>query len=648
VSYSAFIAGKLGTIASAGIDAPLRDYALFPHQADLTRWALRRGRAAIFADTGLGKMRMAIAWADAVVAHTGCPVIILCPLAVAQQFVAEGLLMGITVTHCREESDVRPGINITNYDRLHKFDMRIFSGVALDESSIIKHHASKTLALLMDAFAATPYKLCCTATPSPNDWTELGTHAEFLGVRSRSEMLAEFFAHDGGDTSVWRLKGHARAVFWRWVASWGAMIRSPADLGHDASAYELPPLHIHQHVVEIEHNQLHGLFAAEAQTLTERRQARRDSLHQRVAAVALHVKSDWYKMAEYQRTESDRGLETGVCAGEEGKGGSRPGVQEEAERARMQGQGSQEGIHGRLLQGEPGEVSRKDSGAASCVQRSEKEEVRGKRRLERRTQGDCSSMGGSESGEEVCPEAAAVRHNAGAVQADDGCPGECVRNMRILGHDRSEDVSSCGSLPRNEQGSRDSLLALQHGNREVQEQREASFVGSGVRPEAWLIWCDLNDEQDALERQFGDLAFSVRGASCEEEKEAAVAGWLRGDRPVMISKASILGWGLNFQHCANQAFVGVNDSYEGFYQAVRRSWRFGQKRTVNIHVFASNQDGAVVANIKRKQAAAEEMAAAMASETLGAVRESVLGATKDTNSYNASRSIAVPSFLVAA
>jgi len=455
MSYESFIAGKLGTLSSAGIDAPLRDYALFPHQADLTRWALRRGRAAIFADTGLGKMRMAIAWADAVVAHTGCMVIILCPLAVAQQFVAEGMKMGITVTHCRDAGDVRPGINITNYDRLHKFDMRIFSGVALDESSIIKHHASKTLALLMDAFAATTYKLCCTATPSPNDWTELGTHAEFLGARSRSEMLAEFFVHDGGDTSVWRLKGHARAVFWRWVASWGAMIRSPADLGYDARAYELPPLTIRQHVVEIEHNPLHGLFAAEAQTLTERRQARRDSMAQRVKA----------------------------CA---------------------------------------------------------------------------------------------------------------------------------------------------------------DLVNASAEP--WVVWCDLNDEGDMLERAIPG-SVQVAGADDNDTKERRMVDFSAGRARVLISKQKICGWGMNWQHCAQQAFVGVNDSYEGFYQAVRRSWRFGQKRQVNIHVFASNQDGAVVANIRRKQAAAEEMATSMAAETLAAVRESVLGAIKDTNIYRPDRRISIPSFL---
>ena len=459
MNYANFIADKLGTIASAGIDAPLRDYALFPHQRDITKWALRRGKAAIFADTGLGKMRMAIAWADTVFQHTCHPVMILCPLAVAQQFVAEGLLMGIEVTHCREQQDVRQGINITNYDRMHKFDMSQFSGVALDESSIIKSHASKTLALLMDAFRATPYKLCCTATPSPNDWTELGTHAEFLGVRSRSEMLAEFFVHDGGDTSVWRLKGHARTVFWRWVASWGAMIRSPADLGYDASAYALPPLHIHQHTVEIEHNPLHGLFAQEAQTLSERRQSRRDSMAARVQACADLVNSH--------------------------------------------------------------------------------------------------------------------------------------------------------------------------------------------RDEPWIVWCDLNDEGDMLERAIPG-SVQVAGSDDNDTKERRMVGFSTGQHRVLISKQKICGWGMNWQHCAHQAFVGVNDSYEGFYQAVRRSWRFGQRRPVNIHVFASNQDGAVVANIKRKQQAADEMYAQMSADTFDAVRESVLGARKNTNDYNASRRVAVPSFLVAA
>ena len=453
--YHQFVARKLDMVQWEGIDADLRGYALFPHQRDLTAWALRRGKAAIFADTGLGKMRMAIAWADMVRNHSGQPVMILCPLAVAQQFVAEGLLMGIRVDHVREESDVTGGINITNYDRLHKFDMSIFGGVALDESSCIKSHASKTLAMLMDAFRATPYKLCCTATPSPNDWTELGTHAEFLGVRSRSEMLAEFFVHDGGDTSVWRLKGHARAVFWKWVASWGAMIRSPADLGYDASAYELPPLTIHQHTVEIEHNPEHGLFALEAQTLTERRQARRDSMDARVKA--------------------------------------------------------------------------------------------------------CADL----------------------VNASD---------------------------------------------------------------EPWIVWCDLNAEGDALRDAIPD-AVEIRGSDDAEVKERRLIEFADGKIRALITKPSIAGFGLNWQHCARMAFVGVTDSFEAYYQALRRCWRFGQTRDVHVHIFASELEGSVIANLARKERDALAMSDAMSAETHDAVMSAVRGSTRQSNPYHPTQRIALPDFL---
>lgn len=458
IQYKEFVSAKLGTAGCSGIDAPLRDYQLFPHQRDLTAWALRRGRAAIFADTGLGKSRMQLAWADMVCRETGGDVLILSPLAVAEQTAEEGASIGIAVAHAREPHDVRPGITITNYDRMHKFDASRFSGVVLDESSIIKHHTAKTLQTLLDTFIATPYKLCATATPAPNDWTELGNHAQFLGVRSRAEMLAEFFVHDGGDTQTWRLKGHARHVFWRWVASWGAMVRSPADLGHDASAYELPPLNVMQHTVETDHNPAHGLFAMEAQTLMERRDARRASMVERVRACAHMANTD---------------------------------------------------------------------------------------------------------------------------------------------------------------------------------------------REPWVIWCDLNAEGDALTAAI-DGAVQISGSDDADVKERRLHDFANGNIRVLVSKPSICGFGLNWQHCARMAFVGVTDSFEAYYQAVRRCWRFGQKRPVDVHVFASQQEGAVVANLKRKEQDARAMACAMAAETMDAVRENIIGRSKDTNPYNPSVRLIVPSFLEAA
>jgi hypothetical protein len=458
--YDAFIGRKLSNVPPTGLVGEFNlPPSLFGFQDALTRWALRRGRAAIFADTGLGKTRMQASWAAEVVRQTGLRVLILAPLAVAAQTVLDAAAIGIEIRQCRDGSEVGDGITVTNYDRLHRFDPSVFGAVVLDESSCIKHHNAKTLQTLLEAFRDTPFKLCATATPAPNDWTELGTHAEFLGICTRQEMLAEFFTHDGGNTQTWRLKGHARQLFWRWVCTWGALVRRPSDLGFDDSAYALPPLHVHEHTVET-NMPLNGmLFAVEAQTLSERRDARRLSIEDRV---------------------------------------------------------------------------------------------------------------------------------------------------------------------------RDCVLLIGGAHESV---------------EPWLVWVELNSEQDALEAAFGGRAFSVRGPMEPEQKEDAIRRWLAGERPIMISKPSIMGWGINAQHCRNVAFVGVTDSFEGYYQAVRRCWRFGQSRDVHVHVFASSAEGAVVANLKRKEREALAMAESLSAETRDAVMAGVRGSSRQTNTYEAARRVSVPGFL---
>jgi hypothetical protein len=460
VSYADFVSSKLSTIPPTGIANGFSVPAsLFPHQSALTAWALRRGRAAIFADTGLGKMRMELAWADAVRKHTGQPIMIHTPLAVAAQLSAEAAKIGIEAKVCRELSDLTDGINITNYDRLHKFDPSIFGGVVLDESGCIKHHDTRTFQALTAAYRSTPFKLPATATPAPNDWTELGTHAEFLGICTRAEMLAEFFTHDGGDTSVWRLKGHAREIFWRWVASWGAMIRKPSNLGFDDGAYNLPALHLHEHHVSYEMPLNGMLFAAEAQSLSERRDARRASMEDRV--------------------------------------------------------------------------------------------------------------------------------------------------------------------------------------------RECAALVNAERAEPWVVWCDLNAEGDALAAQI-DGAVQIAGSDSTDEKERRLSDFAEGRTRVLVTKPSIAGWGLNWQHSARMAFVGVTDSYEAYYQAVRRCWRFGQTRDVHVHIFASKAEGAVVSNLKRKEREAGQMADALSAETQAAVMAEVVGATRETNTFNSSQPVNVPAFLEAA
>lgn len=192
---------------------------LYQFQRDIVRWALAKGRAAIFADCGLGKTPMQLEWANQIIAARGGSVLILAPLTVSAQTAQEGMKFGIHVTLCESADDVKPGINITNYEKLDKFKNCKFEGVVLDESSILKSFTGATRNQIIDFFSSTPFRLACTATPAPNDFMELGNHSEFLGIMSYTEMLSMFFVHDGGQTSKWRLKGHAEEVFWQWMGS---------------------------------------------------------------------------------------------------------------------------------------------------------------------------------------------------------------------------------------------------------------------------------------------------------------------------------------------------------------------------------------------------------------------------------------------
>jgi len=365
---------------------------------------------------------MQLAWAEAVTAKLNKPVLILAPLAVSRQTEREGKKFGIKVSVANSDIDIRKnGIFVTNYEKLDRFDPSRFGGVVPDESSILKSFTGATRNALIERFREAPMKLCCTATPAPNDFMELGNHSEFLGVLTRTEMLSTFFVHDGGDTSKWRLKGHAEEEYWKWICQWAVMIRKPSDLGYPDEGFELPPLTYHSHVVS-SNRPLDGfLFQVEAQTLEERRSARRVSLDERV-------------------------------------------------------------------------------------------------------------------------------------------------------------------------------------------QVTADMVNQSTEP--WLVWCDLNAEGDALTRAIPD-AVQVVGADTDEAKESRMLGFADGQFRVLVTKPSIAGYGMNWQHCPNTAFVGLSDSWEKWYQAIRRVWRFGQKKPVHCHVITSEAEGAVVKNIQRKEADAARMAAEM-------------------------------------
>lgn len=240
--YRAFLDHKRIVDPATGLAIiPVLNPALFDFQRDIVAWALRRGRAAIFADCGMGKTPMQLEWAR----HVPGDVLILAPLAVAQQTVREGEKFGIPVHYCRSQDLTKPGINITNYEMLAHFDPLAFKGVVLDESSILKSYMGKTKRHLVKAFADTPFRLCCTATPAPNDHMELGNHAEFLGVMPSNEMLSRWFINDSMAAGDYRLKAHGERDFWRWVASWAVALRKPSDVGdYDDEAFKLPPLSV--------------------------------------------------------------------------------------------------------------------------------------------------------------------------------------------------------------------------------------------------------------------------------------------------------------------------------------------------------------------------------------------------------------------
>lgn len=431
VSYAAFLERKAHQAEPVGFEvdpARLPD-AMKPFQRAVTSWSLRRGRAALFEGTGLGKTVQELAWAREVNQETRKPVLHLTPLAVAEQTVHEAEKFNVDgVAYAADQDQAKTPIVVTNYDRIHKFDFDRFGGVVLDESSILKAEDGKTRAELMRCCAGVPFILPASATPAPNDWTELGQHSELLGVMRAKEMLSMYFVHDGsnraGGDDGWRLKRHAENDFWRWVASWAVMIRSPEDLGFDEPGYVLPPLRKHQVTVPVEYGPAAGqLFPFEARSMQERIAARRDSIKDRVGAAAEIAKA---------------------------------------------------------------------------------------------------------------------------------------------GRDR-----------------------------------------------CWVHWCNLNAEADAIVRAIPG-AVQISGADSREEKVRKMLAFTRGEIQDLVSKPSICGFGMNWQHCHSTICVGLNDSFEQLYQLLRRFWRFGQTNPVDAYFIASELEGAVVANIDEKERKFEAMSDAMA------------------------------------
>ncbi len=412
-AYAAFLQSKARTWTGRPIEEGALPPGLFPFQLAIVRWALRKGCCAIWADTGLGKTIMQLAWADQL-RRKGRAALILSPLAVAQQTAKEGEKFGIPAIVCRSQADVQADkITIANYEMLHAFDPAAFAGIVLDESSILKAYSGKTKQELVRAFAETPFKLCCTATPAPNDYLELGNHAEFLGVMPSNEMIMRWFTNDPMEAGAYTLKPHGAADFWRWVSSWALSLTLPSDIGYSDDGFVLPPLDVRPIVVGyVDMPPIDGRLFVEPQ----------------VSATALHATL-----------------------------------------------------------------------RASAPMRAEK----------------------------------------------------------------------------------------------------AAALIAGEPDEPWLVWVHTDYDAEAVAALVPNLT-EVHGTDSPDAKAAALLGFVDGSVRRLMTKPSIAGFGLNLQHCARQIFVGLNFSYEGFYQAVRRCWRFGQTRPVIAYTLLAENEITVLATLQEK------------------------------------------------
>ena len=455
MKYNDFLKTKQIRFQNKGIEISIDgiNNNLFEWQKKLVQWALFKGRSALFEDCGLGKTIQQLEWAKIICKKTGGNVLILAPLAVSLQTKREGKKFGINVNIAKDNDSIKPGINISNYEKMEKFDPSLFAGIVLDESSILKSFTGKTTMYLIDAFRETQYKLCCTATPAPNDFMELGNTAAFLGVMTRPEMLSMFFINDASNTGTWRLKGHVgKSKFWEWLSSWSMVVQKPSDIGYSNKDFNLPDLKIYKHILKYNGKKT-TLFTEEAQTLSERREARKESLFDRL----------------------------------------------------------------------------------------------------------------------------------------------------------SETLKT-------------------------------------INTEQWLIWCNLNVEGDMLKKAIPG-SVEIKGADSLEHKEKSVINFGDGKINCLITKSKISGFGVNWQSCHNMIFFGLSDSFEAYYQTIRRCWRFGQKYSVNVHILIGEREKAVLRNIERKEKDSQTMFQAMTGYMQQNMIDELSGLNNSPTPYKPTINMKLPYFL---
>lgn len=569
-TYEAFLARRAVSAAPRGMeDPPTPPDHLYRFQGDCGRFGLHQGSWSCWLGTGLGKTRIELWWADVASRQANAPGLILTPLAVARQIEAEGKSLGYDVRVIRTQDDARPGLNVCNYDRLDALDPQAFGAVALDESSILKDFTGKTSRAIINAFAGHRWRMSATATPAPNDHVEIAQHSDFCGVMDRAEMLVRWFLNDTSDTGEWRLKGHAVKPFWDWVATWARAASHPRELGDDVAGYDLKPFRVVRHEVEAEVSMEGTLFGPATVSATDMHRVKRQTSGARADAVVelVYNASVW----EPNTTSAPTcGPGSSVTATTYASTGSYTPKKETRDA-------------GNATQPIPSSARNSRPRRATIPQRNA-------------GQSDGSAISGSADSpsNSTMPGLPSSAGDAEYANEQASGSGPIIATRRERPEDSSVIVATSAL---------DSLMTA---------KRHCA--------EPWLIWCDTDYEQDALEAAFlkklGKAAFfSVRGSQSADAKEAAIMAWIAGARPIMITKPVMMGYGLNFQHCARMAFAGRTFSFEVFHQAVRRCWRFGQTREVEVHIVTAPGEDHIGRVLDRKADAhdsmKDEMVAAM-------------------------------------
>lgn len=621
--YELFLREKFKRQGSVGKEITEEDInpLLFPFQRDLVRWAVKKGQCAIFADTGLGKTLMQLEWARLIGQRT----LIIAPLSVARQTVREAKKLGLDVLYVREQSQIIDGqsLFITNYEMVDGFDFSQFGAVVLDESSILKAISGKTRQKLTDLCQQVPYRLCCTATPAPNDHIELGNHAEFLGICTRAEMLAMFFINankqhtyyiDGkayerkgsnaGGTE-WRLKHHAETPFFKWLASWAIALTKPSDLGYDDDGFILPELNIIPSFVRVEYDPEDQLFFTHIKGIKNAAEIRRESAPARLEVLKELVDTGNLVYNNNGKLPARKGSENDLRYGISetvlsGTPGTEIRIREEKEQEQNPGSESRKsGVHA----GIPEETSRE----MEAHHRSERQDqfapetivCPGKvAEIEGVSTGPRMGTESSEKEEGSTPQT--IQPDSGGVQSDLGESAGEVCDLRVLRPERSESVPCSGSLPQDGPGQRLALHELQPSSGEISGRSDVTQNSSGVSGEQWVIWCGLNEEQRLIEKTFCGECASIYGSLSPEEKLRRLDSWLDKEKRILVSKPRISGFGLNLQQSHNMVFFGLNYSWEQYYQCVRREWRYLQDHPVNVHIIMSDIEEQVYKEIVRK------------------------------------------------